>query len=84
MLIDWVAIAPEIALTVTALVVLLADLNLRGDAKQLIAPLAGLGTIVALVFTLVLWGDDDRRSLRLHRHGRTTPRLGTRGSGGPV
>ena len=57
MLIDWLAIAPEIALTVTALVVLLADLNLRGDAKQLIAPLAGIGTIVAMVFTVVLWGD---------------------------
>ncbi len=58
MLIDWLAIAPEIALTVTALVVLLADLNLRGDAKQLIAPIAGLGTIVAIVFTVILWGDE--------------------------
>ncbi len=58
MLIDWLAIAPEIALTVTALVVLLADLNLRGTAKQLIAPLAGIGTVVAIVFTAVLWGDE--------------------------
>ena len=58
MLIDWLAIAPEIALTVTALVVLLADLNLRGDAKQLIAPIAGIGTTVAIVFTVILWGDD--------------------------
>jgi NADH-quinone oxidoreductase subunit N len=58
MLIDWLAIAPEIALTVTALLVLLADLNLRGEAKQLVAPLAGLGTTVAIVFTVILWGDE--------------------------
>ncbi len=58
MLIDWLAIAPEIALTVTALLVLFADLNLRGDAKQLVAPIAGLGTVVAIVFTAILWGDE--------------------------
>ena len=58
MLIDWLAIAPEIALTVTALLVLLADLNLRGQAKQLVAGVAAVGTVVALVFTLILWGDE--------------------------
>jgi NADH-quinone oxidoreductase subunit N len=57
MLIDWVAIAPEIALAVTALLVLAADLALRGEAKQLVNPLAALGTLVALGFTLYLWGD---------------------------
>ena len=57
MLIDWVAIAPEIALTVTALIVLAADLSLRGEAKQLVNPIAVLGTLVAIGFTLYLWGD---------------------------
>src|SRR5690554_192574 len=58
MAIDFFAIAPEIALTVTALIVLGADLVLRGDAKQLANPIAGLGTIVALGFTVALWGDE--------------------------
>jgi NADH-quinone oxidoreductase subunit N len=58
MLIDWLAISPEISLTATALIVLLADLNLRGNAKQLIAPIAGIGTIVAIVFAAILWGQD--------------------------
>jgi NADH-quinone oxidoreductase subunit N len=57
MSIDFLAIAPELALTVTALLVLALDLSLRGDAKQLVNPVAALGTTVALVFTAVLWGD---------------------------
>jgi len=56
--IDFLAIAPEIALAVTALVVLAADLSLRGDAKQLVNPLAAIGTLVALYFVGVLWGDE--------------------------
>ena len=56
--IDFLAIAPEIALTVTALLVLAADLALRGDAKQLVNPITAVGTVVALVFTVVLWGQD--------------------------
>jgi NADH-quinone oxidoreductase subunit N len=57
MLIDWVAIAPEIALAVTALIILAADLALRGDAKQLVNPIAVLGTLVAIGLTVFLWGD---------------------------
>jgi NADH-quinone oxidoreductase subunit N len=56
--IDFLAIAPEIALAVTALVVLAADLSLRGDAKQLVNPLAAIGTLVALFFVARLWGDE--------------------------
>jgi NADH-quinone oxidoreductase subunit N len=56
--IDLVAIAPELALTATALAVLLVDLVLRGDYKQLVNPLAAGGTTVALVITILLWGDD--------------------------
>jgi NADH-quinone oxidoreductase subunit N len=58
MTIDFLAIAPELTLTATALLVLLVDLVLKGDYKQLVNPLAGVGGTVALVFTLVLWGDD--------------------------
>jgi NADH-quinone oxidoreductase subunit N len=57
MSIDFLAIAPELALTVTALLVLALDLSLRGDAKQLVNPIAALGTTVAIVFTVVLYGD---------------------------
>ena len=56
--IDYLAIAPELALTVTAVLVLLVDLVLKGPAKQLVNPLAGLGTVVALVFTVLLWGEE--------------------------
>ena len=58
MAIDFLAIAPELALTVTALVLLAADLALRGDAKQLVNPIAVIGTLVAIGFTVVLWGQD--------------------------
>jgi NADH-quinone oxidoreductase subunit N len=55
--VDYLAIAPEIALAVTALVVMSMDLVVTGPAKQIANPLAGIGTVVALVFTIGLWGD---------------------------
>jgi NADH-quinone oxidoreductase subunit N len=58
MTIDFLAIAPEIALTVTALVVLAADLSLRGSAKRFVNPLSAIGTLVAIGFTLALWGEE--------------------------
>ncbi|MEX2486208.1 MAG: NADH-quinone oxidoreductase subunit N [Nitriliruptoraceae bacterium] len=58
MSIDFIAIAPEIALVVTALIVLAVDLALRGNAKQLVNPIAALGTIVAIGFTVALWGQE--------------------------
>ncbi len=54
--IDFAALAPELTLTATALLVLMVDLVLRGPYKQLANPLAGLGTVVALGFTVSLWG----------------------------
>ncbi|MEX2549833.1 MAG: NADH-quinone oxidoreductase subunit N [Nitriliruptoraceae bacterium] len=57
MQIDFVAILPEIVLTVTALLVLAADLALRGDAKQLVNPVAGIGTVGAIIATVYLWGE---------------------------
>jgi NADH-quinone oxidoreductase subunit N len=56
--IDFAAVGPEIALAVTALLVLAADLSLRGSAKQLVNPLAAAGTLVAIVLTLRLWGEE--------------------------
>jgi len=58
MAIDFGALGPEIALAVTALVVLAADLSLRGPAKQLVNPVAAAGTVVAIALTLRLWGDE--------------------------
>ena len=58
MAIDFGAIAPELALTITSFVVLFLDLNLRGDAKQLVNPVAMIGTVVSIVFTAMLWGSD--------------------------
>ena len=57
MTIDFVAIAPEIALAATALVVLAVDLALRGPAKQLVNPVAAIGTVVALALAVARWGD---------------------------
>ncbi len=57
-MIDFLALAPEISLAVTALIVLALDLVLRGEAKQLVNPVAAVGTVVALVFAGVLWGQD--------------------------
>ena len=56
--IDFIAILPEIVLTVTALIVLAADLALRGDAKQFVNPVAVLGTLGAIAATVPLWGDE--------------------------
>ena len=58
MQIDFIAILPEIVLTVTALIVLAADLALRGDAKQFVNPVAALGTVGAIVATVLLWGGE--------------------------
>lgn len=60
--IDFLAIAPELALVATALIVLSVDLVLRGDYKQLANPIAAVGAVVALVFVVVQWGEE--RSLR--------------------
>lgn len=58
MQIDYIAILPEIILTVTALLVLAADLVLRGDTKQFVNPLAALGTVGAIGATAFLWGSE--------------------------
>lgn len=60
MAIDFVAIAPELALTATAILVLLVDLVLKGQAKQLVNPISAVGTVVALGFTVSMWGDGPR------------------------
>lgn len=56
--IDYLAIAPELTLVATALIILALDLVLRSDYKQLANPIATVGAVVALVFVGVQWGDE--------------------------
>jgi NADH-quinone oxidoreductase subunit N len=58
MTVDWYAVSPEIALAVTALVVLAFDFYLRGDKKRLAAPIAAAGTVVAMVLAGSLYGQE--------------------------
>lgn len=58
MTIDYAAIGPELALTATALVVLVVDLFLTGDRKRLLNPLAMVGTAVALWLAVRIYGQD--------------------------
>lgn len=62
MQIDYLAIAPELTLVVTALIVLAVDLVLRSEYKQLVNPISAVGALVAIGFTVNLWGDN--RSFR--------------------
>lgn len=62
MQIDYLAIAPELTLVVTALIVLAVDLVLRSDYKQLVNPISAVGALVAIGFTVSLWGEN--RSFR--------------------
>ena len=62
MQIDYLAIAPELTLVVTALLVLAVDLVLRSDYKQLVNPISAVGALVAIGFTVSLWGEN--RSFR--------------------
>ena len=55
--VDYHALAPEIILAVTVLVVLLADLVFRPDRKWLAMVLSFVGTAAALVATLTLIGE---------------------------
>ncbi|MFN2557185.1 MAG: NADH-quinone oxidoreductase subunit N [Nitriliruptorales bacterium] len=56
--IDYLAIGSELVLTLTALLVLVVDLFLRPEAKRLLNPLAGLGTVMAIVVAAIAYGDD--------------------------
>lgn len=56
--VDWAAIAPPVALVVSAVGVLLADLFLPARQQRLIGPLALAGTAVAGAFLLPLWHGD--------------------------
>src|SRR5688500_245370 len=56
--VDYHAIAPELILAGTALVVLAVDLFLRRERKWWAMPLSFLGTAGALVATLTLIGEN--------------------------
>jgi NADH-quinone oxidoreductase subunit N len=55
--IDYHAILPELILSGTILLVLVADLFLEGERKALVMPLGFAGVVAALVGTLTLIGD---------------------------
>ena len=56
--IDWHAIAPELILTMTACVVLVADLFLPSRSRWLAMPLSVVGILVTGAAVLSLMGSD--------------------------
>lgn len=62
MLFDWFALAPELSLLTTALVVLLVELFLSQRHKQFVNPIAALGVLVSLGWVIALAVDGTRRT----------------------
>ena len=62
MTIDFFALAPEITMTATALVVLLVELFLTGRRKRAVNPIAAVGVLVALGFVVALAVDGTTRT----------------------
>jgi NADH-quinone oxidoreductase subunit N len=56
---DWHALAPEIILTATVCVLILADVVLLERAKPIVSSLAGLGLLASLIPLLTLAASDD-------------------------
>ncbi len=54
--INWNAIGPELIITITAMILLLLSFGVRSRSKELIPYLSLVGIIIALVYTLALWG----------------------------
>jgi len=59
---DWFALAPELTLLTTALVVLLVELFLAQRHKQFVNPIAALGVLVSLGWVVALAVDGTRRT----------------------
>ena len=60
--IDWFALAPELTLLATALIVLFVELGLHGERKRHLNPIAIVGYLVALGFVAALAIDGTVRS----------------------
>jgi NADH-quinone oxidoreductase subunit N len=60
---DWHALAPEVILTATVVVVLLVDLFTPDHDKWLTSAMAGLGLLASLVPILTLAADGDTRAM---------------------
>jgi NADH-quinone oxidoreductase subunit N len=60
--IDWFALAPELAVLATALLVLLVELFLCGQRKRFVNPLAVVGVLVALGLVVALAVDGSDRA----------------------
>ena len=54
--IKWSAIGPELILAVTAMVLLLLSVFLKKESRNLIPPLSLIGVLLALGFSVSLWG----------------------------
>jgi NADH-quinone oxidoreductase subunit N len=54
--VKWSAIGPELILTVTAMVLLLFSVFFKKESRNLIPPLCLIGVLLALVFSVSLWG----------------------------
>ena len=63
--VDWWAVAPALAITLTACVVMLADLWPRLSRRGTAAALSLVGLIVTAVLSVYLW---DCRPLRVLHH----------------
>jgi NADH-quinone oxidoreductase subunit N len=55
--VDWMAVAPVVAVAMTALLVLLADLWLPRRLSGLLTAASVAGVVIGLVFVGLLWGD---------------------------
>lgn len=60
--IDWFALAPELSVLATALLVLLVELYLHGERKRFVNPIAVIGVLVALGFVVALSLDGTDRA----------------------
>src|SRR5690625_2382493 len=60
--IDFFALAPELTLVATALLILLVELFLSDERKKLVNPIGMVGTVVALLFVSALAIDGTTRN----------------------
>ena len=67
--IDYHAIAPEIVLAATAIIVLIVDLFLRDERRWLAMPLSFVGVAATLATVLTLIDGDDRRTFCVEDQG---------------
>lgn len=73
--VDWWAIAPVLAITLTGCVVMLADLFVRSNRKGMAASLSLLGLVVTAALSIFLW-DAERSSFCIREATAGNPAFG--------